>query len=188
VTPFEAFFGQKPHLLVESLLNVDNELVDEDGNVLPQPEHDSDSNSNSNSDSDSDLEYLETDIEDAEYILTELERLIRQSNAWTAARMVKKASGKAKVYTKDSIVSLAIPLKLRLRTEAKRILCRITKVVKNQYTLICIAGPLKGTHSTGQLNGVLALDESLVPLDFPRNKAKLSITKVRALFINISLN
>jgi hypothetical protein len=89
---------------------VDNQLVGEDGNVLPQLEHAKGDENESNSDS----EYPETNAEDAEYILTELECQIKQSNAQTAARMVKKASGKAKVYTKDSIVSLAIPSKLRL--------------------------------------------------------------------------
>jgi hypothetical protein len=36
--------------------------------------------------------------------------------------MVKKVGGKMKVYFKDSIVSLAIPAKQRLKTEAKRLL------------------------------------------------------------------
>jgi hypothetical protein len=66
VTPFEVFFGRKPHWLTASLLDVDNNPVDEHGNALPQPKP------NSND---------ETDTEDAEYILTELERSIRQSNA-----------------------------------------------------------------------------------------------------------
>lgn len=99
ITPYNVFFGRRPHWLTESLLNVDNELVDEHGNALPQE----DSNSNE--------EYEETDTEAAEYILTELEHTIRQSNARVAARMVKKAGGKLKVYTNGTIVSLAIPTK-----------------------------------------------------------------------------
>jgi hypothetical protein len=43
-------------------LNVDNQLVDENGNILPQE------------DLDSDDEYNETNIEDIVYILIELER------------------------------------------------------------------------------------------------------------------
>jgi len=170
VTPFEVFFGRKPHWLTALLLDVDNDLVDEHGNALSQDEPDSDN------------EYEETDTEAAEFILTELERSIRQSNARTAARMVKKAGGKVKVYTKGSIVSLAIPSKWRLRTEAKRLLCRITKVAKNKYTLICSAGPLSSTYHSGQLNSVLSPDESSLPLRFPAKANKLTINKVRALF------
>jgi hypothetical protein len=96
VTPFEVFFGRKPYWLTASLLDVNNNPVDEHSNILSQDKLDSDN------------EYKETDTEAAEFILTELERSIRQSNARTAARMVKKAGGKAKVYTKGSIVSLAI--------------------------------------------------------------------------------
>ena len=110
-----------------------------------------------------------------------MERSIRQSNAWTAAKMVKKAGGKVKVYTKGSIVSLAIPLKWRLRTKAKRMLCWISKVAKNKYTLICSVGPLSGTHHVGRLNSVLSPDESSLPLRFPAKASKLTINKVRAL-------
>jgi hypothetical protein len=114
VTPFEVFFSRKPHWITEQLLNVDNQPVDENGSVLLQLEHtnSNDNGSNSSSDSDDNSEYTETDTEDVEYVLTELERQIKESNARTAARMVKKASGKVKVYTKGSIVSLAIPSKL----------------------------------------------------------------------------
>jgi hypothetical protein len=108
--------------------------------------------------------------------------------ARVAARMVKKASGKLKVYTNGTIVSLAIPTKWRLRTEAKRILCRITRVVKNRYTLICSVDPLSGTHTAGQLNPVLLPGGSLLPLKFPANEARLTINKVRALFYRLNIN
>jgi hypothetical protein len=102
-------------------LNVSNQPIDEEGNVLQQLEPTSDD----------DQGYLETDTKDVAHILTELERQIKQSNARTAARMVKKVNKRITVYTKGSIVSLAIPTKLRLKAKAKRLLCRITKVVKN---------------------------------------------------------
>jgi pyruvate dehydrogenase complex dehydrogenase (E1) component len=92
-------------------LNVYNQLIDENGNVLQQLEPSSDD------------EYLETDTKDAAHILTELERQIKQSNAWTAARMVKKVNKKMKIFANNSIVSLAIPFKLQLKSEAKRLLC-----------------------------------------------------------------
>jgi hypothetical protein len=88
---------------------------------------------------------------------------------------------KLKVYTNGTIVSLAIPTKWRLRTEAKR-------MVKNWYTLICSAGPLSGTHTAGQLNPVLSPDESLLPLKFPANEARLTINKVSGLFYRLNIN
>jgi hypothetical protein len=51
-----------------TLYSTDNDPVDEHGNTLSQDELDSDD------------EYKETDTEAAEFILTELERSIRQSN------------------------------------------------------------------------------------------------------------
>jgi hypothetical protein len=155
VTLFEIFFGQKPHWLSDSLLNVNNQPIDEEGNVLLLQELTNDSR-----------DYPETDTEDAVYILTELEYQIKQSNVRTAARIVKKVNKKMKVFTNSSIVSLAIPAKLQLKSEARRLLCRITKVVKNQYTLICAAGPIKGSYNAGQLNEVLSLNESSIPVKF----------------------
>jgi hypothetical protein len=102
--------------------------------------------------------------------------------------MVKKASGKVKVYTNGSIVSLAIPLKLRLQTKAKRLLCWIMKVVKNWYTLIYLVGPLAENHTAGQLNDVVSTDESSIPLRFPAKEAGLIINKVRTLFYRLNLN
>ena len=189
MTPYEVFFGRKPHWLTESLLDVNNAPVDENGILLPQQETASDSDgeaSNSGSEgSDSDNEDHETDTEADNYILTELERQIKQSNARTAARMVKKVGGKMKVYAENSIVSLAIPAKLRLKTEAKRLLCRIIKVVRNRYTLVCSVGPLSGSYTAGQLNEVVAPDESSVPMGFPDwKRAKLTLTKAVQLVNN----
>ena len=189
MTPYEVFFGRKPHWLTESLLDVNNAPVDENGIPLPQQETASDSDgeaSNSGSEgSDSDNEDHETDTKADNYILTELERQIKQSNAWTTARMVKKVGGKMKVYAENSIVSLAIPAKLRLKTEAKRLLCRIIKVVRNRYTLVCSVGPLSGSHTAGQLNEVVAPDESSVPMGFPDwKRAKLTLTKAVQLVNN----
>jgi hypothetical protein len=170
ITPFQVFFGRKPYWLTDPLLNVNNQPIDEEGNMLLQLEPDNDN-----------YEYQETDIEDVTHILTELERQIKQSNARTAARMVTKVNKKMKIFTNGSIVSLAIHYKLRLKPEAKRLLCRITKVVKNQYTLICAAGPIKGSHNAGQLNKVLSPDESSILLKFVGwKKAKLTLPKAVA--------
>lgn len=109
------------------------------------------------------------------------EGLIKQSNVQTAVRMVRKAGSKLKVFANGSIVLLAIPPKWRLRTEAKRLLCWITKVVKNQYTLICSVGLLTSSHHAKQLNKVLLLNKSSVLLRFPAIEAKLTINKASSL-------
>jgi hypothetical protein len=92
--------------------------------------------------------------------------------------MVKKACGKVKIYANKAIVSLAIPTKIRLKIEAKRLLYQITKVAKNRYTLICCFSPLSGTHTPRQLNEVLSQDETLIPMSFLEWKgSKLTLTK-----------
>jgi hypothetical protein len=184
MTPYEVFFGRKPHWLTEPFLNVDNRRVDENGVLLLRQEADN-REDGSDEGSNSDNEYPETDTKAEGYILTELERQIKQSNARTAARMVKKVGGKLRVYTKNAIVSLAIPAKLRLKTEAKRLLYWITKVVRNRYTLICSVSPLSGSHTASQLNEVVAPDESCVPMGFPDWKhTKLTLTKAVQLVNN----
>ena len=82
------------------------------------------------------------------------------------------------------LVTLAIPSKMRQRTEAKRLLCCIVKVVKNQYTLITANGPLKGSHSASQLNPVESPDQSLVPQSWPEGTAKITINKAVQLVNN----
>jgi hypothetical protein len=59
----------------------------------------------------------------------------------------------------------------------KHLLCRIVKVVKNQYLLITAKGPLSRSHSALQLNPVEAPDQSLVPYNWPATTKKLSLTK-----------
>jgi hypothetical protein len=70
---------------------------------------------------------------------------------------------------------------MRLKVEAKRLLYCIVKVVQNSYTLICSIGPLNGSHITSQLNEVISLDESSIPLDFANWKGpKLTLPKAVA--------
>jgi hypothetical protein len=111
MTPYKVFFSQKPYWLTELFLNVDNKHVGENGVLLLQQETEN-REDGSDKGSDSNYEYPETDTEAEGYILTELEHQIKQSNAWTAARIVKKVRDKLKVYTENAIVSLAILAKL----------------------------------------------------------------------------
>jgi hypothetical protein len=71
ITPFEVWFGWKPHWLIEPQLNISNNLIDDNGNELLRlvPESNDEENG------------FETDIEAEEYILTNLEKHIRQNNA-----------------------------------------------------------------------------------------------------------
>lgn len=86
-----------------------------------------------------------------------------------------------KVYLKDSIISIVILAKQRLKTEAKRLLCQITKVARNQYTLICFVSLLSGTYYARQLNKVVSLNKSLILLSFPNWKEpKLTLPKAVA--------
>ena len=96
---------------------------------------------------------------------------------------VAKTNKKPKVYKESSIMLLAIPNKLQLRIEAKEILCRITKVVKNQYTLICAVGPLAKTYYSRLLNKVLSLDESALLLSFLAKEPKITINKVCSYYV-----
>jgi hypothetical protein len=131
-----------------------------------------------------DESFSETDIEEEEYTLTELERIVRKNNARVATQMVKKAHGQAWIFKKGWIITLAIPSKLRLRTEPKRIPCRIDNITKNQYFLSSTKGPLRGSHSASQLNPVEAPDQSLIPMNWPDRTAKLTLNEVVQLINN----
>jgi hypothetical protein len=160
ITLYKVWFGRKPHWLNKILLNSSNNLINVNGNQL------------------SDTEYAsETDIDCKEYILTALEHDIRKNNTKVAARIVKKAGKKARTFDKGSLVTLAIPSKLRLHTEPRRLLCRVVKVVKHQYTLITAKGLLSGSHSASALNSVSTPNQFLVPQSWPGNTKKLTLTK-----------
>jgi hypothetical protein len=98
--------------------------------------------------------------------------------------MVKKASAKARIFKKGWLVTLAIPSKLQLRTELKRLLCWIVKVTKNQYSLDSTKGPLSGSHSALQLNPVESPDQNLVSINWPAGTPKLTINKAVQLVNN----
>jgi hypothetical protein len=58
-------------------------------------------------------------------------------------------------FTISQFVTLAIPLKNRLSTEATRFPCYIIKKVHNAYALLCIKGLLKRFHQAFTLKAVL---------------------------------
>jgi hypothetical protein len=106
--------------------------------------------------------YPKTDVETEEYILNTIERRIRQNNTLVAARMVHKTSKNATVFQEGIVVTLAILVKLRLPTEAKRLLYRVIRRHKNSYSLSTKFGPLKGFAIAGQMNLVISPDPALL--------------------------
>jgi hypothetical protein len=157
---YKVWFRQKLYWLNEILLNSSNNLININRNQL------------------SDTEYAsETDIDCKEYILTALEYNIYKNNTKVAARIVKKAGKKARTFDKGSLVILAILSKLQLYTEPQRLLCRVFKVVKYQYTLITAKGLLSGSHSASVLNSVSMPNQFLVLQSWPGNTKKLTLTK-----------
>jgi hypothetical protein len=175
-TLYKVWFGCKPHWVIRKGPEIGSNQIDTYKSGLPQNLLDSDDKDDSR--------FSETDIEAEEYTLTELECLVRKNNTRVAAQIVKKARGKARTFQKGWLITLAIPSKLRLRTEPKWILCCIDQVTKNQYSLTSTKGPLRGSHSASQLNPVEAPDQSLIPMNWPEGTTKLTLTKAVQLINN----
>ena len=111
-TPFEVWFGRKPHWIGE-----------------PQPTqaetgfYDIDANTNND-----DQDYNNNDQEDnsdVDLVLTEIETRVVANNARIHARMIKAHNGKSKEFKTSDIATLKIRSKLRLKTKAIRLLVRV---------------------------------------------------------------
>ena len=79
-------------------------------------------------------------------VLTEIETRVAANNAHIHARMIKANSGKSKVFYDGDIATLRIPPKLRLKTEAIRLLVRVLECKNGQYKLQCRHGRLAGRY------------------------------------------
>jgi hypothetical protein len=94
--------------------------------------------------------------------------------------MIAKTSKKATIFIEGSLITLAIPLKLRLPTEAKRLVCQVVRRYKHSYSLSTKYGPLKGLVIAGQMNPVTSPDPAVleeIQVDWPNNTVKISLTK-----------
>ena len=94
--------------------------------------------------------------------------------------MVYKTSKNATVFQEGIVVTLAILVKLRLPTEAKRLLYRVIWRHKNSYSLSTKFGPLKGLATAGQMNLVISLDPALledIRVDWPDDIDKIGLPK-----------
>jgi hypothetical protein len=118
-TPFDVWFGWAPYWLTERVLNVRNRPIASDSDADNKDNSDSE-NSNINKDTNSDTEYPpETDNEAEDYILTAIEQCIRANNTLVANKMVQKSKKKAVLFADSTLVTLAIPGKMRLSLEPK---------------------------------------------------------------------
>ena len=72
-----------------------------------------------NEEEDQEGNYPETDIEVEDYILTAIEKQIKQNNQVVVSKIVTRSAKTALVFEEGSIITLAIPLRLQLLVEAK---------------------------------------------------------------------
>lgn len=133
-TPFKVWFSRKPRWITARPM----EEVDEDGNDL----YDNEINAQSSNDKD--------------YVLTEIETRVAAYNARLYAQMIKANSRRSAVFSKGSIATLQIPLKLRVATEPSRLPVRILVHKNSQYKLQCQHGRLTGRFQSGELNSINA--------------------------------
>jgi hypothetical protein len=77
-----------------------------------------------------------------------------EKNIRVIEKIVAKGGPKT-TFTIGQFVTLAIPLKNRLSTEACRFPYRIVKIVKSAYALLYTHGLLKGLYQASTLKAVL---------------------------------
>jgi hypothetical protein len=130
-TPFEVWFGRKPHWLKEL--------------QLPQAETGFYDNDNENTDQDYNDDDQDND-NDVDLVLTEIEARVAANNAYIHTAMIKAHNGKSKEFKDGDIATLKIPLKLRLKTEAIRLPVRVLEFKNGQYKLQCQHGRLAGRY------------------------------------------
>jgi hypothetical protein len=135
-TPFEVWFGRKPHWITAKPVE-----VDKNGNAQSDDECSSDTDYNSE---------LENDI------LNEIETRVAAHNNKLNAQMIKANSGRAATFVDGTVATLQIPVKLRLATEPSRIPVRVLELTNSQYKLQCQWGRLMGRYQGGELNHVEA--------------------------------
>ena len=134
VTPYEVHFSRKPHW------------------IGAPPLEEKDSNDEDSINSGDDNEYPPTDVDDIE--LTEIEAQIVKNNLKVHEQMAKKGALEI-TYYKGDLVTLKIPVKLRLVGELVRLPVCIIKVVRSrQYSLMSKHGQLQGLYPSSDLNSV----------------------------------
>jgi hypothetical protein len=151
ITPFDVWFGREPHWLTERTIKSWPIIVDSNDEDQDAEDNIDDKDSLDNN---SDNKYPKTDDEAKEYILTAIKQRIKANNAIVAKKMVQKSKKQATVFEEGSLVTLAIPAKIRLSLEPKRLLCRVIHCIRGRYTLTFKFGRIKGSWTASELNGI----------------------------------
>jgi hypothetical protein len=110
-TPYEVWFGRKPHWVsrIRELVNYDNDNSDQDD------------------DNDDDIDPSQ------DLVLMEIETRVAANNARLHAQMIKANSGRSLIFELGTIVTLKIPSKLRLNIESVRLPVRVLEYKNGQY-------------------------------------------------------
>jgi hypothetical protein len=133
-TPFEVWFGRKPHWIggqPTQPIQLGFFDLDEDEDNSDQDYNSSDQDDNSGN---------------ANLVLTEIETRVAVNNARIHAQMIRKNSGRSKEFNDGDIATLKIPTKLRLKTKAVRLLVWVLEHKNGQYKLQCQHGRLAGRY------------------------------------------
>jgi hypothetical protein len=175
--------------LTERVLNVKNQPIASDSDADDEDDSSSDSedgefnrnaqeDGDANEDANSDAEYPpKTDDEAEDFILTAIEQRIRANNTLVADKMIQKSNKKVVLFADGTLVTLAIPSKMRLSLELKRMLCRIIKRVRGLYTLTFKFRRIKGAWTASQLNGIQDLESGVeIPLYWLDNGPTIALT------------
>ena len=105
-TPYEVWFGRKPHW------------------IGPQSQESS-NNSNSNTSTDTSDNDDDEEEEREDLVLTEIEQRVAQNNVRLHAQIVKANSSDTIKFVAGSVATLWIPIKIRLSTKNTRLPVRI---------------------------------------------------------------
>jgi hypothetical protein len=104
-------------------------------------------------------------------------------NVRVAELMVVKGGPKTS-FTIGQFVTLAIPPKNRLSTEASRLPCRIVRSIRGAYALLCAHGLLRGLHQASTLKAVLDGVTFDIPESVPPQTKKLTLPQAVTLSNN----
>jgi hypothetical protein len=120
-------------------------------------------------------------------ILNAIEQKVKARNTVNAARMASANTIPVdEVFERNSMVSLLIPIPLRLAGELRRVFCRVVQHTRTGYQLNTVWGLLSGRFSHNQLNGVEndIGDIPCLTVQAANTKPKIGLAKVVAMMNN----
>jgi hypothetical protein len=132
-TPFEVWFGRKPHW-VSRIGQCGDDNDDDDSDI------------DNNDDDDLDLPH--------DLVFTEIKTRVAANNARLHAQMIKANSGKAPIFELGMIATLKILPKLRLNTESMRLPVQVLEYKNRQHLLQSRHRRLSRRYQGSELNAV----------------------------------